>query len=348
MLKNNFSRLLAFSLIIIAMSLIGCDKGPSPSKPISKSSFMLGTLIEIKLYDKGSLKVIDEAFSRIAEIEAKMTINSAETSEIIKLNMESGQGQVKLSPDTFYVVERGKYYSELSDGLFDITIGPIVKLWNIGTEAAAVPDPAALEQSLRLVGYEALQLDKKTLTAALEKKGMLVDLGGIAKGYAADEVTAILKGHGVEHAIINLGGNMVVIGNNPSGAPWKIGIQDPTDPRGQYMGIAQVVDKTVVTSGTYERYFEQGGTLYHHILDPKTGYPAENQLISVSIITESSIDADALSTSTFLMGLDKGLQFIEQMENMEAIFITEDKRVYLTSGIRDSFMIVDEAYKLAN
>lgn len=175
-----------------------------------------------------------------------------------------------------------------------------------------------------------------------------MDLGAIAKGYAADEVAAILKKHGVKHAIINLGGNVLAIGGNVNGEPFKIGVQNPLNPRGDYMGILNIEDKTVVTSGIYEKYLEKDGKRYHHILEPKTGYPADNSIVGISIITDKSIDGDGLSTSVFLLGLDKGMELIESLDNVEAIFITTDKKVYISKGLKDNFILTNMEYTIAD
>lgn len=349
MVLNRRAVLITVLVLTAAIILSGCAKPSSTSTgPISRSGFLLGTIVEITIHDKKDETILDKAFARISEIESKMTINNAETSEIIALNNASGISEVKLSPDTFYVVEKGREYSERSKGRFDITIGAIVKLWNIGTEYAAVPDKEELEKAVKLTGYERLILDKENLTARLTDAGMKVDLGAIAKGYAADEVKRILKENGVEHAIINLGGNILTIGGNPNGNPWRIGIQNPFDARGDFIGIIPITDKTVVTSGTYERYFEENGKKYHHILEPSTGYPVENNLYSVSIITDKSIDGDGLSTTTLLLGLEEGMKYIESTENTEAIFITADKKVYVTSGLKDDFKLMHPDFTLAN
>ncbi|MDF2890437.1 MAG: thiamine biosynthesis protein ApbE [Clostridia bacterium] len=321
---------------------------PTKGQPISKSDFLLGTIVEISIYDKQDEAIIDKALDRIREIENKMTINNAETSEIIALNEAAGTKEVKVSADTLDVLERGMYYSELSKGRFDITVGPIVKLWNIGTDLAAVPDPKVLEEKVKLIDYRKLHVDRNNLTAKLDDPDMQVDLGAIAKGYAADEVAEILKQNGVQHAIINLGGNVLTIGGNMQDSPWKIGIQDPFNPRGDFLGIASIKDKTVVTSGTYERYFEQDGKRYHHILDPRTGYPADNEVASVSIITDKSMDGDGNSTSVLLLGLEEGMKFIEGQKNIEAIFITYDKKVYITSGLQATFMVTNPDFTLMN
>lgn len=345
--KMRFIKIMLLCILISAL-LIGCSPKINPSKPLKKTNYLLGTLVEITLYDSRDEKIIDEVFDRIREIENKMTINIGDTSEIIKLNEASGMSGAKISPDTFFVIEKGKYYSELSEGHFDITIGPVVKLWNIGTDDARIPDSKELSEALNLVDYKKLHLNKERLEAKLDVKGMKVDLGAIAKGYAADEAASILKRHGIKHAIINLGGNLLAIGNNINGNPYRIGVQNPFNPRGDYMGIIEIEDKTVVTSGIYEKYLEKDGKRYHHILEPSTGYPADNGLAGVSIITEKSIDGDGLSTSVFLLGLEKGMELIEKLPNVEAIFITVDKKVYLSKGIKDSFTLTNTDYIIAD
>ncbi len=323
--------------------LTACNASPSPSQtgPIKKSEFLLGTICEITLYDKTDEKIFSEAFSKVLEIEKKMTINNAETSEILKLNQAAGKESVKLSPETFLVLERGLYYSGLTEGAFDITIGPLIKLWNIGTDYAAVPDADKLNQAMNLVDYKKLHLDKKNLSAMLEQEGMKVDLGAIAKGFAADEVSKVLSKNGVKHAIINLGGNILTLGGNTNGNPWKIGVQNPFDTRGEFVGIMNLSSETIVSSGTYEKFFEENGKFYHHMLDTRTGYPADNGLNSVSIVTPKSIDGDGLSTSTFLLGLDKGMELIEKLDGVEAVFITNDKKVYVSSGLKNNFTITN-------
>ena len=345
-MKKGIRNLLIFILIIIFITLtvVGCK--PNTQKPYARSNFLLGTTVDILLYDSKDASAVDEAFDRIREIENKMTINTEGSSEIIQLNESYGINDVTVSPDTFFVLEKGLYYSELTQGKFDITVGPIVKLWNIGTDKAAVPSEEDLNNALPLIDYKKLHLDKENNKADLDIQGMKVDLGAIAKGYAADEVGEILKNHGIKNAIINLGGNILTIGGNPSGEPFKIGVQNPFNHRGDYMGILSVRDKTIVTSGIYEKNFESEGVLYHHILDTETGYPTDNNLAGVSIITDKSIDGDGLSTSAFLLGLEKGMELINSITNAEAIFITKDKKVYLTEGAKEIFALTNEEFQL--
>ena len=307
-------------LLLVVVLLVGCtseSKNIAESQeiePVSKTAFLMGTIVKITIFDdvKEVDPIFQKALDRISEIEDRMTINEDnEKSEITHLNNEAGKEYTKISPDTFYVLEKGKHYSEISNGKYDITIGPLVKLWNIGSEDARLPGEIEIKNTLPLVNYKDLVLDKENLSAKLNVPGMMVDLGSIAKGYAADETAKILKESGIKHAIVNLGGNIVVLNTRPDATDWRLGLQDPLQPRGEYMGIVMLNDQTLVTSGTYERYFELEGKRYHHILNPEMGYPEENSILSVSIITKDSIDADGLSTTSFLLGLEEGMQLIE-------------------------------------
>jgi len=344
-------KIIAILFIIISISMLafGCsdNKNKVENEPVSKTEFALGTVVTIKIYDDTTEEVFNEVFQKIREIENKMTINGEE-SEIIDINTKAGKEFVKVSDETFDVINRGKYFSQLSGGRFDISVGPLVKLWNIGTEYARVPTDEEINGKKRLVDYNNVILNEDEKTVMLGEEGMILDLGGIAKGYAADKVVEILKENNVKHAIINLGGNVFAYGNKPDGNPWKIGIQNPKSTRGEYIGTAEVVNKTVVTSGIYERFIEENGKRYHHILDPETGYPVENNLAGVSIIADSSIDADSLSTSVFALGLEEGMSLIEKLDNVDAVFITIDSKVYITSGLKNNFKLLDSNFKLMN
>ena len=211
----------------------------------------------------------------------------------------------------------------------------------IGTAGARVPTEEEIEKALSLVDYRKLVLNPEDNSAKLLQEGMKLDLGAIAKGYAADEVGKLLKEEDIESAYINLGGNVLLVGGKPDGSPWKIGVQDPRLNRGNVMASIELIDKTIVTSGNYERYFEEDGVIYHHILDPDSGYPANSNVISVSIICDSSLDADALSTSIFILGLEKGLELINQLEGFEAIFITDNLGVVLTEGLKGKVTLLN-------
>ncbi|MCY6960544.1 FAD:protein FMN transferase [Clostridium brassicae] len=333
------------STISLIFLLSGCMK--NKSEPIAKEGLFLGTYCKITVFDNVSRDVLDKAFDRVNQIENKMTINKP-TSEIISVNSKSGLDYVKVSPDTFYVVNTAKHYAELSQGKFDVTIGPIVKLWNIGTDKARVPSPKEIQDKLPLVNYKNMILNEKENKIMLKQKGMLIDLGAIAKGYAGDEVKKVLEANGVKHAIINLGGNILAIGSKDNNKNWKLGVQDPFNTRGEYLGTIEVSNKAVVTSGVYERFLEEDGKKYHHILSPKNGYPIENSIVSVTIVTDKSIDADALSTTVFALGLNDGLKLVDSLKNTEAILVTKDKDVYTTSGMKDNLKITNSQFKLKN
>lgn len=339
---SKFLLLILSSFILLA----SCNKNIT-TEPIAKTEFVLGTVCTITLYDDEADEAFEESFQRLKEIEDKMTINAA-GSEVDLVNNAAGEEYIKVSKDTFFVISEGKKYSELSGGLFDISVGPLVKLWNIGTDSARLPTQEEINSKLPLVGYENILLDENENKIMLKNKDMIIDLGGIAKGYAADEVKRILKDYGIKNAIINLGGNVLTIGDNPQGRPWRIGIQNPDASRGDYVGTIQSTDQTIVTSGIYERYFVADGKHYHHMLNPYDGYPFDNNLASVTIITDKSIIADAFSTSVFGKGLEKGLEYVSEQKDMEAIFITLDNKVYITPGLKDNFTITNADFELMN
>lgn len=307
----------------------------------------MGTAIKVTLYDGGSEKILDKVFDKIVELENLVSINKSNT-EIDNLNKNSGIKAVKLSEDSFNIVKKGLEYSKLSNGDYDITIGPLVKLWSIGLPEAKVPTKKEISQAIKSIDYSNVYIDENNREVFLKEKGMMLDLGSIAKGYAADEIAKILKEEGVNSAIIDLGGNIYALGYKKENNKWKIGIQDPFTDRGNAIGTVTVANKSVVTSGIYERYIEKDGKKYHHILNPKTGYPYETNIAGVSIISDKSIDGDALSTLVFTKGIDKGIEFVNKIDGVDAVFITNDKKVYVTDGIKEDFKIINENYKLVN
>lgn len=338
--------ILGFLVIIISIS--GCSNSTSNnSSPISESGFFMGTVVKVSLYDKKDDAIIKSSFNRIKEIENEVSINLQGT-EIDKVNNSAGREAVKVGEDAFQIVREGLEYSKLSQGSFDITIGPVVKLWSIGLPEAKVPTKAEIDQNLKLVGYERLVVDEKDKSIFLKDKGMKIDLGAIAKGYTADAVAEVLRKNGVNSAIIDLGGNVYALGSRTDGNSWRVGIQDPFLQRGQIIGTIEVKNKSVVTSGIYERFIEKDGKRYHHILSPFDGYPYENELAGVTIVSDKSIDGDALSTSVFSKGLKGGMDFVEKIQGIDAIFVTKEKKVYLTSGLKDNFKITNEEFKLMN
>ena len=327
-------------VLLFCFLLTACGYKESSASEIE--GFAMGTVILQRIYHGEAKSISKKVMDRLGEIEPVMTINR-EGGEMNSLNQAAGSDYVKLSGETLYVLNKAKTYSELSKGSFDVTVGPLVKAWGIYTDNQRVPEKEEINNLLNLVNYKKISINTGESKAKLEFKGQIADLGGIAKGYAGDEAIKIYRDNGVKSAFISLGGNVVALGGKPDGSPWKIGVRDPRGPEGSYLGIISVKDKAVVSSGDYERYFERDNKRYHHILDPKTGYPANSGLIGTTIISELSIDADALSTSVFVLGLEEGLKLIESLDGVEAILITEDKKVYTSKGLKDVFEFTNES-----
>ncbi|QTL97185.1 FAD:protein FMN transferase [Iocasia frigidifontis] len=332
-------------ILVMMITFTACqNKRENGTHPKDATTFLMGTVVQMRVYGSNAQEVIDNSFTRLREIENEMSTTIV-SSEISRINTHPGE-DIKVNADTYRVLKKAVEYANLTNGKFNPAIGPLVKLWSIGTENARVPAEDEIKEALKLVNYQWIDLDDEQMTVMLEKQGMSLDLGAIAKGYAADEVRRIVKNSRVESAYVNLGGNVLVIGEKPDGTPWKVGIQDPRHNRGNVMASIDVRDKTLVTSGNYERYFEKDGVIYHHILDPDTGYPADSGLLSCTIITTDSFDADALSTSIFILGPAKGLELLEEIDGVEAMLITKDLGIILSSGIEGQVDILNDDFQL--
>jgi thiamine biosynthesis lipoprotein len=309
---------------------------------------LLGTLCKITTWGPAE-KAVNAAFDRIQAIDDRMSANRA-ASEVSRVNDAAGAGPVAVSADTLVVIREAVELSRLGGGRFDLTVGPLVKLWGIGTDGARVPAPAERAAALALVGWRDVVLSDAGSTVYLRRKGMAIDLGAIAKGYAADEAAAVLAAKGVKAALVDLGGNVLTLGAKPDRSPWRIGLQDPDPsvPRGTHIGILEFDgSRSVVTSGTYERYFVRDGVRYHHLLDIATGRPVSNGLAAVTIFTERSIDADGYSTLVFASGLERGRALVERTAGKaEALFFTDRFEVYATPGIRARLKLSDARWQL--
>jgi FAD:protein FMN transferase len=295
----------------------------------------LGTMNVISAYGKNSRQAVDAACARVQEIHDRMSVYD-KGSDVAKINENSGREAQKIHPDTFSLLKRSMEFSELSGGAFDITIRPLTELWGFGKNQNHIPTRDEIQRALPLVNYRDLLLDERHCTAYLVKAGQSIDLGGIAKGYAADEVRRILQEHGVINALINLGGNIVAMGCREDSNPWRIGIQNPLSARGEYIGTLEASDKTIVTSGSNEQFFIRNGVRYHHIIDPRTGYPADSDLLSVTVLCSSSTDADALTTGIFVSGISDSMTLLKSAD-AQAIFIMQNKDLFLTEGLQSTF-----------
>lgn len=325
--KYHIIKKLTALLTASALLLTGCSglkSSTQSNQDLSYTDMLFDTIIKIQVLDSADESILD-GLKTLCKKYDTMFSTTNENSELYKLNHAGGQ-PVTVSDETAKLIQEGIHYSELSDGAFDITIEPVSALWDFKSDKPTVPTSDTIAEAVSHVDYTKVDINGNTITLEDPKAG--IDLGAIAKGYIADQVKKYLKKQGVKHAIINLGGNVDVIGTKLDGSKYNIGIQKPFDESGEAITSVQLKDQTVVTSGIYERYFKKNGKLYHHILDPRTGYPCENNLYSVSIITDSSTKADALSTTCFLLGYKKGMELIKSMDGVEAIFITDDEKIH--------------------
>ena len=357
-----FYLILCTVLVCPILLFTGCQNTTGTStatekEPISISSIKLNTAIQITIYDSQDKSLLDDCLALCDRYELIFS-RTNENSELYKLNHRkdtsdkdpNADGQTIPYPisgtaDTWHISEdlasllsQGLSITRESDGAFDIAIAPLTSLWDFTAEDPKVPDDAAIQKALPLCSSDGVTIDDQDIT--LPSDDIQFDVGAIAKGYIADRMKDLLVKKGVNSAIINLGGNVLCIGSKPNGTPFKIGIQKPFADRNETEAVMDITGKSVVSSGIYERCFKQGGKLYHHILNPQTGYPYENGLISVTIISDQSVDGDALSTTCFALGLEDGLKFAEK-KGVQAVFITEDYELHYTDGFQDEINVTD-------
>lgn len=324
--NTNFmnSNIFRICLILIAVfSLSGCTQKDTS---ISKTGTYFDTIVKIDLYDADAQDALDHCFE-ICEKYENLLSRTKEGSDVYRINHANGES-TGVSSETARLIQTGLHYSEVSNGAFDITIAPLSILWDFKNNDGTVPSQEDIDEARSHVGYKNVELNGNTVT--LKDPEAAIDLGALAKGYIADRIKRYLVSEGIENGIINLGGNVLTIGEKPNGEAYNIAIQKPFDERNEPITTVKVKDKSIVSSGNYERYFEKDGKIYHHILDPKTGYPVENELNEVTIISDGSITGDALSTTCFALGLEKGMELIESLDDVEALFVTSDYEIYDT------------------
>lgn len=323
-------------VIIICILFCGCQ---IKNDMAEIQMFAMDTFIDLKAQGENGEKALLEAEKEINRLE-KLFSPTIEQSEIFAINQYAAKQTVTVSKDTFDLIEKAKEYCNITEGAFDITIAPVVKAWGFTEEVKRVPSDEEIQQKLQLVDNNKLHIDKQNSTVYLENENMSIDLGGIAKGYASNKVNEILKKNGVSSAVISLGGNVSVTGKRPDGTKWRIAVQDPMNSEG-YVGILNVEDTSVITSGVYQRFFEQNGKKYHHIIDTKTGKPTQNGLLSVTIVCDNGAMADALSTSVMVAGLQKGSELWRKLDNFGMIVITDSNEMYISEDIEDIFEVSD-------
>lgn len=285
----------------------------------------LGTVNTLTCFDGCGAEAMDETVIRIKQLHSMLSAFD-KNSEISRINRNAGIAPVQVSDETMHLIIKSIEYSELTGGRFDITTGPLSRLWKRAVAGGSEPDEQEIESALELTGYRDILADERKKTVMLRKKGQSIDLGAIAKGYAADEAKGIFQEHGISDAIINLGGTVIALGEK------RIGIQHPFRKTGAYFGSIKAKDEAVVTAGVYEQCRKTDGGLIHHIIDPKTGYPAAAEFSSVTLTGDSAEELDALSTAALMTGAGKAAVLLAE-RGIEGLFVTLEGEIYATRGI---------------
>lgn len=325
------------SIICLTIILSSCSES---STPVEKSLFALDTYITMTSYGSGSEEALEQASNTITKFEELWSVTD-ENSEIYKVNHANGE-TINIRDETFNIIDFSLDISQKTDQAFNITLYPILTAWGFTTNNYNIPSDAQIKTLLASTGIDKVHLENGSITL---DKGTNIDLGAIGKGYIGDKVIETLKDNDIQSALLNLGGNVQTLGSKPDGSSWSIGIRNPFD-EGNFATI-EVVNKAVITSGGYERYFiGEDNDIYWHILDGKTGKPAQSGLISTTIISNEGKLCDALSTATFVMGLDKSIEFWKEYHNFDMILVTENGEIYITKGIEDSFSLNQEFYNM--
>lgn len=341
MKKSKLYRVISIVLTVavVAAAVLGIVYFSSRNNPYEESFIAMGTVFSVKIYGGDKEQAGEQIKEAVVKYEDELLSKNSEDSVIYKIN-ENGEGEI--SEELYELMTLSQQISADSDGAYDMTVGALTGLWNIGTEDARVPSQEELSQALKTVDYKSVSLTETSITLA---QGQQIDLGAIGKGYMCDKAVDILKENGVESAVISAGGSVLVYGKNPSGGEWKVGIRDPFGTSSDIFSALSVEESYISTSGDYERTFTENGKTYHHILNPQTGYPADSGLSSVTVVSSSGALSDALSTACFVLGYEKSLPLLEKY-GAEGIFVTHDKQVYATDGIKASLQITQEDFTL--
>ena len=342
------------SLILCSAVLSGCsaqtksgeNTAADSREPISATEIKLNTVVTVTIYDSQDRDLLTKCMNLCDKYEKVFSRTSAD-SELYKLNhrkltpVEGTEDTYQVSDDLAELISEGLDYSELSKGAFDIAIEPLTTLWDFTAEDPQVPEDSLIQAALPKCDYHNISVDKDKNEITLKTDDTTIELGAIAKGYIADRLKDYLISQNVKSAIINLGGNVLCIGGKPDNSAFKIGIQKPFADRSETIAVMDIRDKSVVSSGIYERCFEQDGILYHHLLNPKTGYPYDNGLIAVTIISDKSVDGDALSTTCFALGLEDGMKLAESLDDVQAFFVTSDYEIHYTKDFRKKIKVTE-------
>lgn len=331
-MNKRLSLLGIVSVLIIMVLSTGClSSSLFAPKPYKETQFLMDTIVEITAYGPNAEQGVAAAFSEFQRLHT-LTNNFDENSQLSQINQMAGKSKVVVDPDLIQIIAFSQEVSEKLGDSFDITVGPLTKLWGIGHKGEYIPTQAEIDKVLPLVNYHLVQLDPVNHTVYLPKEGMSLDLGGIAKGYATDKVIEILKAKGITSALVNAGGDVRVIGNKPDGKPWRIGVQNPRQADGISAKLALTQWDTMETSGDYQRFIMKDGIRYSHILNPRTGWQPR-EVASVTMVNNSSTYGDILSKPIFVLGVERGLEILKKFPGTEAVIVTMDGKIIVTPGL---------------
>ena len=336
-MKKKIKALLLLGLVFLG----GCGQASAPSVSSAGTDsqsidlFAMDTTMTLTAYGDHAGEALEAAKSEIERLDALFSISS-ESGDIYALNRDHA---ATLHGDTQTLLERALEVSDSTNGIFDCTIEPVMDAWGFTTQNYRVPSADELQQLLTRVDYKQVRQNGSDVSIQADVQ---VDLGGIAKGYTSDRIMQVLADNGVTSGIVSLGGNVQALGCKPDGSKWRVAVQDPND-EGENFAVVEIADEAVITSGGYQRYFEEDGTTYHHIIDPRTGYPSDSGVISSTIISHDGTLADGLSTSLFIMGVDDALDYWRaHSDEFDAILMDENGTVYVTDGIADRCSLLED------
>ena len=334
------------SLTLIFFScflLYGCSESSSTTikenktDPAVRDVFAMDTFMSLKAYGSDAEKAVDDAEKRIYELENELSA-TLEESDIWKLDNSDGKA-VDVCDDTITLIKKAMEIGDKTGGALDITVYPVLREWGFTTGEYKIPEQNRIDELLANVDYRNITV--KDNSVALPENAQ-IDLGALAKGYTGDEIMKIMESHGVTSAIVSLGGNVQSLGSKTDGSPWKVAVRDPFL-EDKDMCVVDIINKAVITSGNYERFFYgEDGKKYWHIIDPSDGYPADNGIVSVTVIGDNGLECDALSTAFFVLGYDKTVEYLRSNPQYDVIMVTDDKKIYYTSGIGDSFQNISD------
>jgi FAD:protein FMN transferase len=318
------------------MLLISCSK-PDSAPLYQSSRVAMGTFVEVKIPERNekAQAAAEAIFDELKRIEDLASFHK--TSELSRINSASGTVPIEADPELLQLIGKGLRVAEETQGAFDPTVGSLTRIWQFSGGEPRLPDSAEIAQALKRVGWDKVKLDLAANTIAFSEPNMALDLGGIAKGYALDRSSELIKKLGIKSALVNIGGDILVVGERSPGKPWRIGVQDPRD-QANVLAVASLKDRVIVTSGDYQRFFINDGSRYHHILSPRTGYPASG-MQSVTLVAPRGITGEPLAVAAFVMGMDRGLKYIESMQDVQAFLIDRDGKVHTSAGAASVFEV---------